>query len=172
MASTRSTDERQRIIEEEQNARKRQNRMDQATEKVRAGQLRKQKRLEEEELDRLHNLRYHVRLRNKQNNAVVTIQQYYRGHIGRKAASLWREHFSRIQAHHALYVACSTTISRYWRGWKGRQEAKVRRREMAEFIIAMRQIDLDAEQTEANRKKKRKRGWNFSFSLLNFRSMR
>jgi len=161
--TTRSTDERQRIIEEEQNAWKRQNRMDHAMEKVRAGQLQKQKRLEEEKLDRLHNLRSYVRLRNKQSNSVVTIQRYYRGHIGRKAASLWREHFFRIQAHHALYVACSTTISRYWRGWRGRQKAKDTRREMAEFIIAMRQIDLDAEQTEAKRKKKRKRGWKFSF---------
>ena len=149
------------MLEEEQNARKRQNRIDQAMEKVRAGQLRKQKRLEEEELDRLHNLRCHVRLRNKRDNAVVIIQRYYRGHIGRKAASLWREHFSKLQAHHALYVACSTTISRYWRGWKGRQEAKDVRREMAEFIIAMRQIDLDAEQREATRKKKKKRRWHF-----------
>ena len=159
--SSESVDERQKIIEEEENALMRRNRMDQAMEKVRAGQLRKQKRLQEEELDRLHNLRCHVRLRNKQNNAVVTIQRYYRGHIGRKAASLWRDHFSRIQAHHALCLACSTTISRYWRGWKGRQEAKGVRREMAEFIIAMRQIDLDAEQREATRKKKKKRWWHF-----------
>ena len=159
--SSESVDERQKIIEEEENALMRRNRMDQAMEKVRAGQLRKQKRLEEEELDRLHNLRCHVRLRNKRDKAVIIIQRYYRGHIGRKAASLWREHLSRLQAHHALYVACSTTISRYWRGWKGRQEAKDVRREMAEFIIAMRQIDLDAEQREATRKKKKKRRWHF-----------
>ena len=159
--SSESVDERQKIIEEEENALMRRNRMDQAMEKVRAGQLRKQKRLQEEELDRLHNLRCHIRLRNKQNNAVVTIQRYYRGHIGRKAASLWRDHFSRIQAHNALCVACSTTISRYWRGWKGRQEAEGVRREMAEFIIAMRQIDLDAEQREATRKKMKKRLWHF-----------
>ena len=159
--SSKSVDERQKKIEEEQNALMRRNRMDQAMERVRAGQLRKQKRLEEEELDRLHNLRCHVRLRNKQNNAVITIQRYYRGHIGRNAASLWRDYFSRIQAHRALCVACSTTISRYWRGWKGRQEAKGVRREMAEFIIAMRQIDLDAEQREATRKKKKKRRLHF-----------
>ena len=155
--STRSKDERLKMIQEEQNARKRQHQMDQAMEKVRAGQLRKQKRLEEEELDRLHNLRYHVRLRNKQSHSVVTIQRYYRGRIGRRAADLWRQHRLRMEAHNALYVACSTTISRYWRGYKGRYEAKQLRREMAEFIIAMRQIDLDAEQREAAAKKKRKR---------------
>ncbi len=155
------TEERQKMIQEEANARRRKDTMEQVMAKVKVGQLRTQKRREEEELDRLRNLRYHVRLRNRQNNSAETIQRYYRGHIGRRAAGLWREHTLRKQASHALYLACSTTISRHWRGYKGRQDAGELRRAMAEFILAMRQIDLDAE-LETIRKKKKKKWYSLS----------
>lgn len=152
--------ERQKMNQEKENARQRQYRMDQVTAKVKAGQIRKQRRQQEEELDRLHNLRYYVRLRNRQRNSAVTVQRHYRGCIGRRAAGLWRERKLRMQARHAFYLACSTTISRYWRGYKGRQEAKELRRKMAEFIMTLRQIDLNEEQREATRKKE-KRWWHF-----------
>jgi len=155
------TEERKKMIREETNARRRKENMNQAMTKVKVGQLRTQKRLEEEEIDRLQNLRYHVRLRNRQSNSAETIQRYYRGHIGRRVAGLWREHTLRLQFSHALYLASSTTISRYWRGYKGRQDAGELRRAMAEFILAMRQIDLDAE-LETIRKKKKKKWYSLS----------
>ena len=153
--------EREKMIREETNARRRKDNMDQAMAKVKVGQLRTQKRLEEEEIDRLQNLRHHVRLRNRQSNSAETIQRYYRGHIGRRVAGLWREHSLKLQFSHALYIASSTTISRYWRGYKCRQDAGELRRAMAEFILAMRQIDLDAD-LESIRKKKKKKWYSLS----------
>lgn len=45
-------------------------------------------------------------------------------------------------------TACATAIARVWRGHCGRQDAKYLRKEMAEFLFAIREEEARDEQAE------------------------
>jgi hypothetical protein len=45
-------------------------------------------------------------------------------------------------------IACATAIERVWRGYCGRQDAKYLKKEMAEFLFAIREEEARYEQEE------------------------
>jgi hypothetical protein len=71
----------------------------------------------------------------------VTIQKYYRGHTGRKAALLWRNEYKNIQVWRALYHSCAITITRYWRGYSSRRMAAFCREKMVKYFINLRKAE-------------------------------
>ena len=72
----------------------------------------------------------------------------YRGHIGRKVAKVQYLKQDKIRSAKMLMTACATAIARVWRGHCGRQDAKFLRKEMAEFLFAIREEEARDEQAE------------------------
>ena len=87
--------------------------------------------------------------------SVVVLQRYYRGHIGRKAARRWKYKYQDILALYALCNASAITITRIWRGFLARQEASLLRKQMAVYILELREADLREEEAERALRKKR-----------------
>jgi len=144
--------ERLRMIQEEELAQARRERMKDAMSRAKEGEATRMQQKKEKDEHRLVILRHHYRKHNLNKSALV-IQRTFRGHIARKAVIMWRHRKAEIEASNALYNACATAISRYWRGHKGRTEANVLRREMAEFLIAMRSSDLQDNQRERQKRR-------------------
>ena len=144
--------ERLRMIQEEELAQARRERMQDAMSRAKEGEATRMQRKKEEDEHRLVIFCNHYRKHNLENQSALLIQRTLRGHIARKAVIMWRHRKVEIEASDALYNACSTAISRYWRGHKGREEANVLRREMAEFLIAIRSSDLEDEQRERQKR--------------------
>ena len=53
-----------------------------------------------------------------------------------------------IDAINALMNGCATAIARLWRGHRGRKKASKLRREMAEFILAIRAVEAKDDEKE------------------------
>lgn len=68
----------------------------------------------------------------------LVIQKYYRGHIGRKAVLLWRNHYESNQVWRALCHSCAVTITRHWRGYSSRKMAASYREQMVEYLFTLR----------------------------------
>lgn len=54
----------------------------------------------------------------------------------------------RMRSANVLMNACATAIARVWRGYCGRQDAKYLRKEMAEFLFAIREEEARDEEQE------------------------
>lgn len=78
----------------------------------------------------------------------LCLQRVYRGHIGRKVAKVQYLQQDRIRSANVLMNACATAIERVWRGYCGRQDAKYLKKEMAEFLFAIREEEARDEQEE------------------------
>ena len=90
----------------------------------------------------------------KESSALV-IQRYYRGHLGRKAASRWKNKHEDILSLYALCNASAITITRVWKGFLARKEASALRKSMAAYILELREADLRVEREEVESQNKR-----------------
>ena len=78
----------------------------------------------------------------------ITVQRVFRGHIGRKIAKMCAFRQERNESINALMNGCAVAISRAWRGYCGRMDAKYLKKEMAEFLFAIREEEARDEEEE------------------------
>merc|ERR1712238_529819 len=71
---------------------------------------------------------------NIKKKATLKIQQIYRGHLGRNAAT--------------LFNACSTSISRVWKGFTARKKYFKLQQEMANYILNIREEEAKQDEDE------------------------
>ncbi|KAL7508051.1 hypothetical protein ACHAXN_005128 [Cyclotella atomus] len=140
--------ERIKMIEEERNIDFRKARMEEAMEKARRGEEKKRLRLERERLEKARISQWDNKRKQTAQRLALCLQRVYRGHIGRKVAKVHYLQQDRARSANVLMNACATAIARVWRGYCGRQDAKYLRKEMAEFLFAIRVEDAKDEEEE------------------------
>ncbi len=76
------------------------------------------------------------------------MQRVFRGHLGRKVAKL--QFMQRVEhdSANALINSCAVQISRVWRGHRGRMVSRYIRKEMADFLLALREDEARDEEEE------------------------
>ncbi len=132
------TDERMRMIDEDNKVKTRQKKIDQILAKVKIGDARRKEREEAERKEAILRLQAVVRRQRLEQYSILLVQKVYRGHLGRKAAKRWALKRAELSAMNALLHAASTTIQRVYRGYMGRVYTVIKRTEMAHFIALMR----------------------------------
>jgi len=76
------------------------------------------------------------------------VQRAFRGHLGRKVAKLRVMQRVEHDSANALVNSCALQISRVWRGHRGRMVSKYLRKEMADFLLALREEEARDEEEE------------------------
>jgi len=85
---------------------------------------------------------------NIKKKATLKIQQIYRGHLGRNAATLLKEKKERLVTLNTLFNACSTSISRVWKGFTARKKYFKLQQEMANYILNIREEEAKQDEDE------------------------
>ena len=132
------TDERRRMIAEQQKIDLRQKKLDQVLQRAKVGEARKREREMAEKREAVLKLQAVVRRQKLEKESTVAVQRVFRGHLGRKAARRWALKRAELEAMNALLNAAAISIQRVYRGYCGRVDAKETRIEMAHFIALMR----------------------------------
>lgn len=140
------TDERMRMLDEENKANARKKKLDAIMARAKVGEQRRIEREARERKEAIQKLQAIVRRQKQETEAILQIQRIYRGHLGRKAASRWALKRAELGAMNALLNATAITIQRYYRGYLGREIAVVKRMEMAQFIALMRAQEAAADE--------------------------
>lgn len=137
------TDERMRMLDEENKAAARKKKIDQILAKCKVGEQRRKDREAAERQEAIFRLAAVIRRQKTETAAVGTLQRMYRGHLGRKAAKRWALKRAEINAMHFLLNSTAICLQRVWRGYLGREYTVRKRREMAYFIALMRQQEAE-----------------------------
>lgn len=159
------TDERLKMIDEENKARIRQKKIDLILAKVKIGEARRREREQQERRDAILRLQAIIRRQRLELHSIGVIQKIYRGHLGRKAAKRWALKRAELGAMNALLNATAICIQRYYRGYRARVFTIYKRMEMAQFIALMR-VQESAQDEEVywqthpwSRFKRRQKDW-------------
>ena len=142
------SEERKKMIQEQNNAAFRRTRMEYAMDKARAGESRWRQRSERERLERAKIRQFHNKKKQAEHKFAVNLQRVFRGYLGRryaKACSLERDS---ARTDELLKNACATDIARVWRGYCGRIDAGYLRAAMARFLFTIRQEEARDEEEE------------------------
>ena len=142
------TDERMRMVDEEQKIVARKKRLDGVMERCKRGI---QKRLDREAMLRKEIILKRVMEKKKATarvEAVCTIQRVYRGGIDRRNAKRWALKRAELEAMHQLLSKTSIVLQRVWRGFLARRYLVVRRMEMAQFIAFIRVQEAEKDEEE------------------------
>lgn len=142
------TEERRKMVDEENQLLSRQKKMNLILGRAREGEARKADREAKERKEAIQRLQEIVRRQRREKEAIYQIQRMYRGHLGRKAAMRWAMKRAEMTAINALLNAAATCLQRVWRGWLGRKVAKDTRAEMAYFIALMRAQEAEQDEEE------------------------
>jgi hypothetical protein len=140
------TDERMRMIDEENKSTNRKKKLDAIMARAKVGEQRRIEREARERKEAIQKLQAIVRRQKQETESILHIQRVFRGHLGRKAASRWALKRAELGAMNALLNATAITIQRYYRGYLGREIAIVKRMEMAQFIALMRAQEAAADE--------------------------
>ena len=132
------TDERMRMLDEEQKATARKKKVDTILAKAKIGEARRQEREAAEKKEAVLRIQAIVRRQKLESQSIGIIQRYFRGHLGRKAAFRWALKKAEIGAINALLNSAAIFIQRIYRGYLARLEAIETRAQMAQFIALMR----------------------------------
>ena len=81
-------------------------------------------------------------------SCAIIIQRHYRGHIGRKVAIRWARLRQNIHAFNALCNGSAVAISRVYRGHIARKYAAVLRKDLAEYVLSLREEEINEEEEE------------------------
>eukprot|EP01038_Epipyxis_sp_PR26KG_P004789 gene4789-6716_t len=141
------TDERMRMIDEENKALARRKKIDIVLARSKIGEARRLEREAAERREAILRLNAVVRRQRLETASICTLQKVYRGHLGRKAAKRWALKRAELGAMTALLNAAAICLQRYWRGYMARDLAVYKRMEMAQFIALMRvqEAEIDEE---------------------------
>jgi hypothetical protein len=132
------TDERLRMLDEENRAAARKKKVDIVLARCKIGEARRAEREAAERREAIIRLQAVVRRQRLEAESISTIQKIYRGHIGRKAAKRWALKRAELGAMNALLNSTAIAIQRVFRGFEARLFAVQKRTEMAQFIALMR----------------------------------
>jgi hypothetical protein len=132
------TDERMRMLDEENRAAARKKKVDIVLARCKVGEARRAEREAAERREAILRLQAVVRRQRLEQESICTIQKVYRGHLGRKAAKRWALKRAELGAMNALLNSTAIAIQRVFRGYEGRLYAVQKRTEMAQFIALMR----------------------------------
>lgn len=132
------TDERMRMLDEENRAAARKKKVDIVLARCKVGEARRAEREAAERREAILRLQAVVRRQRLEQESISLIQKVYRGHLGRKAAKRWALKRAELGAMNALLNSTAIAIQRVWRGYEGRLFAVQKRTEMAQFIALMR----------------------------------
>lgn len=132
------TDERMRMIDEENRAMARKKKIDIVLARSKIGEQRRAEREAAERKEAISRMQAIVRRQRLELNSVSIIQRIYRGHIGRKAAWRWGLKRAELGAMNALLNSTAIAIQRIYRGYAARVYTIRKREEMAYFIALMR----------------------------------
>jgi len=132
------TDDRMRMIDEENRAAARKKKIDIVLARCKVGEQRRIEREAQERREAILRMQAIVRRQRLELDCVSTIQKVYRGHIGRKAARRWALKRAELGAMNALLNSTAIAIQRIYRGYAARLFAVQKRTEMAQFIALMR----------------------------------
>ena len=110
------TDERMRMIDEENKAIARKKKVDQILARCKVGEQRRKDREAAERKEAIVRLAEIVKRQKQETAAVITLQRMYRGHLGRKAAKRWALKRAELGAMHYLLNSTAICIQRCWRG--------------------------------------------------------
>lgn len=159
------TDERMRMIDEENKVAMRQKKVDLILAKSLIGEARRKEREANERKEAIVKMQAVIRRQKLEVASISLIQKFYRGHLGRKAAKRWALKRAELGAMNALLNATAIAIQRVYRGYKARVYAVVKRTEMAQFIALMR-VQESAQDEEVywqthpwSRFKRRQKDW-------------
>lgn len=130
--------EKRRMLQEQRNVTKRQQKAAVFDAKAQRAAARSQKLHEEKAAAYRRRLVVEHKRATREARAVVEIQRTYRGHMGRIAGKRWMIRRREIDAQRALDRAAAITLQRAYRGRLGRLAAEERRIELAEFISQLR----------------------------------
>jgi hypothetical protein len=78
--------------------------------------------------------------------SVIIIQRHYRGHLGRKVGMRWARLRANAYAFNALCNASAIAITRVYRGHTARKHAAKLRKDLAEYILSIRKIEISEEE--------------------------
>ncbi len=146
--SVRMTEERRKILDEENRIANRRKKIDQIMSRARVGEARKKQREDDEKREAALRLQEIVRRQKLELSSIGLIQRVYRGHVGRKAASRWILKRAEMNALNIIMNAAATCLQRIWRGYLARLLAVETRAEMAYFIALMRAEESAADEDE------------------------
>lgn len=132
------TDERMRMLDEENRAAARKKKVDIVLARCKIGEARRAEREAAERREAVLRLQAVVRRQRLEAESISCIQKMYRGHLGRKAARRWALKRAELGAMNALLNSTAIAIQRVFRGYEGRLYAVQKRTEMAQFIALMR----------------------------------
>jgi hypothetical protein len=132
------TDERMRMLDEENRAAARKKKVDIVLARCKVGEARRAEREAAERREAVLRLQAVVRRQRLEQESISCIQKMYRGHLGRKAAKRWALKRAELGAMNALLNSTAVAIQRVFRGYEGRLYAVQKRTEMAQFIALMR----------------------------------
>jgi hypothetical protein len=140
------TDERMRMMDEENKLNARQKKMDSIMARAKVGEQRRIEREARERKEAIVKLQAIVRRQKLEAESIGHIQRVFRGHLGRKAARRWALKRAELGAMNALMNATAITIQRYYRGYLGRELTVTKRMEMAQFIALMQAQEAAADE--------------------------
>jgi len=140
------TDERMQMVEEENKAAARKKKVDLVLARCKVGDARRREREDGERREAIMELQRVVRRQKLEFGSVITIQRYFRGHVGRKAAKRWALKRAELGAMNALLNAAATCVQRCYRGYIARVLTIRTRAEMAQFIALMRAQEAQADE--------------------------
>jgi hypothetical protein len=132
------SDEKRRMLLEQRNVSKREQKAAVFDAKAQRAAARSQKLQEEKTAVYRRRLVTEHKRATREARAAVEIQRMYRGHMGRIAGKRWMVRRREIDAQRALDHAAAVTLQRAYRGRLGRLAAEERRVELAEFISQLR----------------------------------
>lgn len=142
------SEERKKMMKETSNVQDRLYLINHYMSKAKIGAERLKQKKESKLLERSRQLRNRKLIEKRERVAALIIQRYYRGNLGRKGARLWKAKMNDLMALNALTTGCAVAISRVWRGFVGRRYASKCRKEMAEYILSLRQTEAEKEEKE------------------------
>ena len=132
------TDERLRMLDEENRAAARKKKVDIVLARCKVGEARRVEREAAERREAILRMQAVVRRQRLETESISIIQKVYRGHLGRKAAKRWALKRAELGAMNALLNSTAIAIQRVFRGYEGRLFTVQKRTEMAQFIALMR----------------------------------
>jgi hypothetical protein len=137
-AAVLMSEERMRMLDEENKAASRKKKIDAITARVRVGEQRKKEREAAERREAIFRLQSIIKRQQQETGSICIIQRIFRGHLGRKAARRWALKRAELGAMNALMNAAATFCQRHYRGYRARCLTIRTRMEMAQFISLMR----------------------------------
>jgi hypothetical protein len=144
----RVSNERMKMIQEHKNFVDRQQRIEYFMRKARIGEERKRQRAECEQLEKKRVSQFEKINTLAKNRLAAVVQRVYRGYLGRKTVENLKVERQKADSALGFLNACATEIGRVWRGYCGRRDSERVRREMAEFLFALREQEAGAEEDE------------------------